>query len=85
MSQRLIFQPRFEINAAVQEVPKFGVGSGLNDFELGWRMRYEFRRKFAPYIGFSWARRLGETARFAQDEGEQVSDFSLVGGFRVWF
>jgi copper resistance protein B len=84
-SQRLIFQPRFEINAAVQEVPEFGVGSGLNELELGWRMRYELRREFAPYIGISWARRVGGTASLARSEGAEVSDFSLVGGFRVWF
>lgn len=85
MSQRLIFQPRFEVNAAVQEVPEFGVGTGLNELELGWRMRYELRREFAPYIGFSWARRVGGTASLARSEGAEVSDFSLVGGFRVWF
>ncbi len=85
VGQRLIFQPRFEINAAVQEVPEFGVGSGLNDFELGWRLRYELKREFAPYIGISWTRRVGETADFARAEGAEASDFSLVGGIRFWF
>lgn len=85
MSQRLIFQPRFEVNAAVQEVPEFGVGSGINEIELGGRLRYELRREFAPYIGISWTRRMGETASLTRSEGAEVSDFSLVGGFRVWF
>ena len=85
VSQRLIFQPRFELNAAVQEVPEFGVGSGLNELELGWRLRYELRREFAPYVGISWVRRVGGTASLARSEGAEVSDFSLVGGFRVWF
>ncbi len=85
MSQRLIFQPRFELNAAVQEVPEFGVGSGLNEIELGGRLRYELRREFAPYIGISWTYRVGGTASLARGEGAEVSDFSLVGGLRVWF
>ena len=85
MSQRLIFQSRFEFSAAVQEVPEFGVGSGINEFELGGRLRYELRRELAPYIGISWTRRVGETASLTRSEGAEVSDFSLVGGFRVWF
>jgi copper resistance protein B len=85
VTQRLIAQPRFELNAAVQEVPEFGVGAGLNDIELGWRLRYELRREFAPYLGISWTRRVGGSADFARAEGREVSDFSLVGGLRVWF
>lgn len=85
VDQRLVFQPRLEINVAVQEVPDFGVGSGLNDFALGWRLRYEIRREFAPYLGMSWTRRVGETADFARAEGSEASDFSLLGGVRIWF
>lgn len=85
VGQRLIFQPRAELNVAVQQVPEFGVGSGLNDFELGWRLRYEVRREFAPYVGVSWTRRLGEAADFARAEGLAASDLSLVGGLRMWF
>jgi len=85
VTQRLIFQPRFELNVAVQDVREFGVGSGLNDLDLGWRLRYELRRKFAPYIGTSWTRRIGETADFARDGGRSASDFSVVGGLRIWF
>ncbi|MFV1985991.1 MAG: copper resistance protein B [Gemmatimonadota bacterium] len=85
MSQRMIFQPRFEVNVAVQDVPEFGVGSGLNDLELGGRLRYEIRREFAPYIGISWVQRVGDTANLARVEGASTSDFSLVGGVRIWF
>lgn len=83
-SQRLIVQPEFEANLAVQEVPEFGVGSGLNDLELGARMRYEISRKFAPYLGVSWTRRVANTAELARLAGEPVSDFSVVVGLRAW-
>lgn len=83
-TQRLIVQPRLELNAALQKVPAFGVGAGLNDVELGARARYEFRREFAPYLGVSWRRRTGGTAVMARRAGEEVSDVSLVAGVRLW-
>lgn len=85
VTQRLIGQPRVEVNAAVQEVPDFGVGSGLNDLELGFRLRYELRREYAPYLGVNWLRRFAGTANLARQAGNEVSDVSLVGGIRVWF
>ena len=74
-----------ELNGAVQEVPEFGLGAGLNDFSLGLRFRYEFRREYAPYIGVDWTRRVAGTADFARQAGESVSDLAVVGGLRVWF
>lgn len=84
-TQRLIAQPRFETNIAVQEVEKFGVGEGFNDIELGLRLRYEIRREFAPYIGISWTRLLGDTADIARNEEEEVSNLAFVAGVRMWF
>jgi copper resistance protein B len=85
LSQRLILQPRFETSFAVQEVEKYGIGQGFNDIELGGRLRYEIRREFAPYIGVSWHRKLGETADLAEDEGENTDVMSFVAGVRMWF
>ena len=84
LTQRLILQPRLEMNAAVQKAPEFGVGSGINDVEVGARVRYEIRRKFAPYVGVSWARRTGGTAAMARAAGEAVSDGVIVAGVRMW-
>ena len=85
VTQRLIAQPRIEVNVAVQEVPEFGVGSGLNDLGLGFRLRYEIRREYAPYVGIGWLRRFAGTADLARLSGEAVSDLAAVGGLRVWF
>ncbi len=85
VTQRLIAQPRIEVNAAVQEVPEYGVGSGLNDMELGFRLRYEIRREYAPYVGVSWLRRFAGTAGLARLAGDAVSDVAVLGGLRVWF
>lgn len=85
ITQRLFGQPRLETAVAVQDVEEFGVGSGFNKVQLGFRLRYEIRREFAPYVGISWNRKLGETADFARIEGEDTSTFGLVGGVRMWF
>lgn len=85
ITQRWILQPRAELNFAAQDVPETGIGSGLSDVELGLRLRYEIAREFAPYIGVSWDRRIGDTARFARAEGEDIEATSFVVGVRAWF
>lgn len=85
LTQKLILQPRLEINASFDDQPEYGLGSGLNNMELGLRLRYEIRREFAPYIGVSWAKQYGDTADFAEAEGESTSTVSFVMGIRAWF
>ncbi len=85
LTQRLILQPRLESSIAVQEVEEYGVGQGINDITLGLRMRYEIHRQFAPYAGISWSRKLGETADFAETEGEEKEITRYVAGVRFWF
>jgi copper resistance protein B len=85
MTQRLIIQPRLATSVAVQKVEDFGVGSGLNNIQLGLRLRYEIKREFAPYLGISWNRKLSETADLAKLEGADVSVFGVVAGVRLWY
>ena len=85
ITQRLILQPRIEIDLAAQDVDELGVGRGISTIEPGLRLRYEITRKFAPYIGVNWERALGETADLAREEGEEVSNVSLVAGVRFFF
>ena len=85
ITQRLVLQPRAELNFAAQDVPENRIGSGLSNAELGLRLRYEVRREFAPYIGVSWDRRFGDTARFARADGDKATSRSIVAGVRMWF
>lgn len=85
ITQRLILQPRVEANLAAQDDRRRGQGSGLTDLELGLRLRYELAREFAPYVGVSWDRKLGGTARFARADGERASQVGLTLGVRTWF
>lgn len=84
-SQRLVLEPELELRAALQEVPEFGVGSGLNDVSLAGRLRYELAREFAPYVGMSWSQRFGATADLARSAGEAVSRTELIAGLRIWY
>lgn len=85
LTQRLILQPRLETNLAIQEVKELGIGHGLNDAELGLRLRYEIRREFAPYVGLVWTSKFGETAAFARRQEEVVRSLGFVVGIRLWF
>lgn len=85
LTQRLILQPRLEFNVSTSDVPERGLASGLNNTEMGLRLRYEIRRQFAPYIGVRWERLYGDTEETAEKAGEPTSVTSVVFGFRVWF
>jgi copper resistance protein B len=65
ITQRLVLRPEAELN----------LYSGLSDFKLGLRLRYEFRRELAPYLGLSWSRR----------SSDDSDDLSWVAGIRLWF
>ncbi|MBI0435987.1 copper resistance protein B [Roseomonas sp. KE0001] len=85
ITQRLVLQPNVEANFALQKVPELGVGSGINDVEAGFRLRYEVTREVAPYIGINYERKIGDTARYAREEGEQVGAWNFVTGVRLFF
>ena len=85
LTQRWILQPRFSTNFAFKEVRELGIGRGVNDVELGLRLRYEIKREFAPYVGVSWQTRYGASAQFARERGERVGGWNLVAGVRMWF
>ena len=85
LTQRLILQGRGETLVAFSDVEEWGVGSGINNIGLGLRLRYEFSREFAPYVGVSYTRYLGNTKDLREREGEDVESSSFVAGVRWWF
>jgi copper resistance protein B len=85
LTNRLILQPLVELNLYGQNDDRRGIGSGLSTAEAGVRLRYEFTRQFAPYIGVVHERAFGRTADFRRDEGEDSSDTRIVAGLRIWF
>jgi copper resistance protein B len=85
LTQRLILQPRLEINAAFNDVTELAIARGVNNTELGIRLRYEIRRELAPYLGIDWSQSYGRTADIARMSGEHTSRTAIVAGLRFWF
>jgi copper resistance protein B len=85
ITQRLILQPRIEANLSAQDIPELGIGTGLDQIEVGARLRYEIRREFAPYIGIEQSWRTGNGADFARLSGGDPSATSFIAGIRFWF
>lgn len=85
LTQRLILQPRIELNLSAQDAPSLRQGAGLVDAELGVRLRYEITRQIAPYIGISHDAKAGRSVRYARADGADPAITSLVAGMRLWF
>ncbi|OYZ23562.1 MAG: hypothetical protein B7Y39_04450 [Bdellovibrio sp. 28-41-41] len=85
LTQRAIMQLRLESSGTAKRSDEFETGSGLNDFSLGLRFRYEFKREVAPYIGVSWNNFYGETADFRKRSGGELSEVTAVSGLRIWY
>lgn len=85
LTQRLVLQPRFEIDVAFQDVPELGLGDGVTGIDLDVRLRYEFRREISPYVGVSWQKSFGDTAEFLRIAGQDDDSISLLAGIRLWF
>ena len=85
ITRRLILQPRVEVNFYGRNDPQRGIGSGLSDAAVGLRLRYEFTRQFAPYVGVEAERRFGSSADYARADGHAAFDPRLIAGFHIWF
>lgn len=84
-TQRLILQPKLELNLYGKDDPQRGMSSGLSDMEAGLRLRYEFSRKFAPYVGVSWACRFGNLDNLPGALDLHARETTWVAGVRFWF
>lgn len=85
ITQRLIAQPRVDLDFSAQDSRDQRVGSGLTNASLALRLRYEIAREFAPYVGISHERRLGAAARAARTDSEDPRSTRLTAGISFWF
>ena len=76
LTQRLIIEPQIELNAYSRPDAARDVAAGVSDIDAGIRLRYEVRRKFAPYAGIAYERRLGPVPR--------LNAVRAAAGLRVW-
>ena len=85
LTQRLVLQSRAELTAYGKDEAERGQGRGLSELVAGARLRYEFSRQFAPYVGWEWAAALGNRADQVREEGEATQETRWVAGIRFWF
>lgn len=84
LTNRLILTPQLESNVYSKAEPDRELGTGVGNLELGLRLRYEVRRKFAPYIGYVWERAFAGTADIRRAQGDRVTEVRFVAGVRLW-
>lgn len=84
VTNRLILQPLVEVDVHGKADPSRGIAAGLSSIDAGLRLRYEFRREFAPYLGVVWNRRFLNTAVHARASDREGSGVRLAMGLRLW-
>jgi copper resistance protein B len=85
ITNRLVLQPLVEFEVYGRADRARLIGTGLSTGEVGLRLRYEFRRELAPYVGVVWTRRFFGTADQARAAGQDVAGTRLAVGLRTWF
>lgn len=85
LTQRLILQPRAEVELSAQDIPERGTGAGLSEIALGARLRYEFVPEFAPYLGVEYTAATGRTADYIRAAGDDPDGVAVMLGLRFWF
>jgi copper resistance protein B len=80
ITNRLVLQPSVEVDVYGNTDASNRVSTG----EAGIRLRYQFAREFAPYLGVSWQQTFGATDA-DRDPDQPNGGPRLVTGVRVWF
>lgn len=78
LTQRLILEPQFELNGYTRPDAPMQIRSGWSQFDSGLRLRYEIRRKIAPYVGAAYS-------HLGAGGGTDPYQWRLIAGFRLWY
>ncbi len=85
LTQRAVLQPRAELTFAAQDIEERDFGAGMPNANLDLRLRYEFSRKIAPYVGVRYRFLTGETRHIATRNGEDTESLYFLLGLRLAF
>ena len=85
LTNRLVLEPRIEAGWQARDDRARDLGAGLSAIEGGLRLRYEFDRRFAPYLGVVRVRHFGDTADLRRAADEPVDETRVVAGVRLRF
>ncbi len=61
-------------------IKSFNLIGCLSNLNIGTRLRYEFKREFAPYIGIEWNKNYGNTNNYSS-----LDETYFVLGVKFWF
>lgn len=81
LTQRMVLQPSVRTDWLVIADDEVDLGAGLRTVEVGFRGRYEVRRKFAPYFDLRWVRE--KEARAGGSVEADSEGFRLGVGIRL--
>jgi copper resistance protein B len=85
LTQKLILQPYGEFNLYMQDAPENDGGAGIGEMKIGLQTRYEFTRKFAPYVDIHYGKKFGETGSIAKTINEDRDELVGAVGLRLMF
>ena len=77
-SQKLVLISNLELSLYSEDDIARGIVSGLSSAELGFRLHYELKREFSPYIGVNFENKYGNSVV------EESSETQLVLGLSFW-
>lgn len=80
LTQQLVMTPNIEINVYSKSDPTQQRASGPSDVESGLRLRYEFSRQFAPYVGVDFQHRTAP----GYAPGATTNDVRVALGVHAW-
>ncbi len=85
LSQRVVFQPRFDATFSFNKIKAMTIGPGFTNLSFSARLRYEISREFAPYIGVSWGTSTGGSRKLARKEKAARDITRFFTGLKFWF
>ncbi|MFN2377041.1 MAG: copper resistance protein B [Candidatus Binatia bacterium] len=85
LTQRAVLQPRAELSFAAQAIEERDLGAGMPSGNLDLRLRYEYTRKIAPYVGLRYRFLTGETRHIARRNGDDTESLYFLAGLRLAF
>lgn len=81
-----ILAATLDATVAFSEDRETGIGKGLVSTESGLRLRYDLiDRTFSPYVGVVHERKYGDSADFAEADGDSTEAWFAVIGTRITF
>ena len=85
LTQKAILKPFTEIDFYFQDVPEQYIGKSFSSGSIGMQFKYEFTRKFGPYMQIEYERLFEKTKQFSVAEGERGEFVTFSIGLFIAF